>query len=268
MTAARRSPMGMIGENGKLRNVAMPFRQIFTNFIIGVASNVASTLLFAVCVALGVGPEKWAAFLLAGIPFLISPGILRLAFLLLASLTLFTAHWRRINVFASTLPRNRALIVRSVTVLVFCLPFVFGSFYITAHSYDRHLSHAEKNRLWINISQIPPDKFHSILIASVDDPEAAQYASQFLYFLKYHKIPINEIYSDPPENTMLTPYNIREVGRTTGMVILIHDPDNPPDAAKLFRHAMDESGFHLEFKKYYGQIPNNNDFMLAILYNH
>ena len=254
----------MIGENGKLFNVAMAFSQIFTSFII----NVAAALFIAVCTALGVGPEKWAAFLLAGMPFLISPGILRLAFLLLASLTLFALYWRPINIFASTFSRSRAFTLRSAAVLIFCLPFVFGSFYITAHSYDRHLSHDEKNRLWINISGIPPDKFHSILVASVDDPEAVQYASQFLYFFKYHKIPINEIYSDPPENTMLTPYSVREVGRTTGMRVLVHDPNNPPDAAKFFRHAMQASGFPLQFEKYYGQIPYNNDFMLAILYNH
>jgi hypothetical protein len=245
-------------------HVAMSVGQIFTSFII----NIAATLFVAVCTALGVGPEKWAAFLLAGMPFLISPGILRLAFLLLASLILFALYWRRINVFASSLSRNKAFTLRSATVFIFCLPFVFGSFYITAHSYDRHLSHEEKNRLWINISQIPPDKFHSILVASVDDPEAAQYASQFLYFFKYHKIPINEIYSDPPENTILTPYSIREIGRTTGMVILVHDPNNPTEVAKFFRHAMQASGFQLEFQKYYGQIPDNNDFMLAILYNH
>jgi hypothetical protein len=254
----------MIGENGKLRNVAMSFGQIFTNFII----NIAAVLFVAVCTALGVGPEKWAAFLLAGMPFLISPGILRLAFLLLASLTLFALYWRRINVFASTLSRNRAFTLRSAIVFIFCLPFVFGAFYITAHHYNRHLSHDEKNKLWINISQILPDKLHSILVASVDDPEAAQYASHFLYFFKYHKIPITEIYSDPPENTMLTPYSIREVGRTTGMVILIHDPNNPPEAAKLFRNAMLSSGFTLKFEKYYGQIPYNNEFMLAILYNY
>jgi hypothetical protein len=45
-------------------------RQIFTSF----AVHIAATLFAAVCTALGFGPDKWAAYLVAGMPLLITPG--------------------------------------------------------------------------------------------------------------------------------------------------------------------------------------------------
>jgi hypothetical protein len=111
----------------------MSLGQIFASFAI----NIAAMLFAAICTALGFGPDRWAAFLVAGMPFLITPGALRLAFLLSASLTLFAAYWRPITAFSSTLSYTKSVSLRAVTVLVFCLPFVVGAFYVNVKEVER-----------------------------------------------------------------------------------------------------------------------------------
>jgi hypothetical protein len=212
--------------------------------------------------------RQMGCILLAGMPFLISPGVLRLGLLLLASLTLFAAYWRHISAFANSLSRNRAVALRSTAIFAFCLPFIFGSFYLTSHSYDRHLSHEQRNNLWLYISQIPQNKLHPILVGAVSDPEAESYASQFLYCFEYYRIPTVEIYGDPPDNTILMPFSTRGLGRVVGMSIGVHDIKNPPETAKAFFTALQSAGFPMHYEKFYGQIPYNSEFIFIISYNH
>jgi hypothetical protein len=198
---------------------------------------------------------------------LISPGALRLVFLLLASLTLFAAYWPQVRIFAGNLPQSKAVALRSAARFTFCLPFIAGSFYVTNHSYDRHLSHQQKNALWLYISQIPQNKLRPILVGAVSDPESERYAIQFLYFFQYHRIPIVDIYGDPPDNTILLPYSVREFGRATGISISVHDVNNPPEIAKELFDAMRSAGLSPDFERFYGQIPYGSEFILTILYN-
>jgi hypothetical protein len=118
-----------IGENGGLCNdAAISVRQIFISF----AVNVAASLFVALCTTLGFGPDKWAAYLVAGMPFLITPGALRLGFLFLASLTLFGTYWRPIAKFARARSLAQAIGLQTVTILGFSLPFIVGAFYVNA----------------------------------------------------------------------------------------------------------------------------------------
>src|SRR6267378_4917373 len=71
--------------------VACQIWRIFTFAFLG---RICGSLFVAICIALGLGSTECAAFLLSGMPILITPGIARLTFLLLASLTLFALSWR------------------------------------------------------------------------------------------------------------------------------------------------------------------------------
>src|SRR5258708_3275002 len=71
--------------------VACQIWRIFTFAFLG---RICGSLFVAICIALDLGSTEWAAFLLSGMPILITPGIARLTFLLLASLTLFALSWR------------------------------------------------------------------------------------------------------------------------------------------------------------------------------
>jgi len=68
------------------------WRQVWYGFL----GNLLFTLFAGVCTALGVGPTRWVEFVMGGIS--ITPGVVRLAFLLLASLTLVSFFWQKIVV--------------------------------------------------------------------------------------------------------------------------------------------------------------------------
>lgn len=205
-----------------------------------------------------------------------TPGIARLGLLLIASIVIFL-EWRvpvRSGI-SNWSPRARESAVTAF-VIICCLPFVVGAFYVTANSVpklDRHLQDDQKEELSKEIRKIPPDQLHNIIVASVDDPEALQYAVEFIYFFKYYSIPTNETYADPPDNKIPIPHPIREFGRSTGISISVHDPNNPPKSAEAFRRAMHNAGFSIDYEIFHGQMPSSGDtqtptdFMLSILYN-
>jgi hypothetical protein len=231
------------------------WRQIGYGFI----GNFIFALFAAICAVLGFGPNQWAEYLISGMPLLITPQVLRLIFLLLASLSLARLLGEAI------ISSGRAK--RTLFIGVTCLPFVIGSFYVTSQSYDRHLSHNQKNGLLVNLKRISSRVPNPILVGSVSDPEAEEYAAQFLNSLKFHNIPTVEIYGDPPDNTILAPYTIHEFGRMTGISISGRDTRNPPEDAKAFLDAMRSAGFSINFERFYGRMPNGIHFMLSILYN-
>jgi len=248
--------------------------RIFFSAFLG---RIVGSLFVGICIVLGFGPTQWAEFLISGLPVFITPGIARLGLLLIASIVVFL-EWRvpvrsGINNWS---PRARQSALTAF-VITCCLPFVIGAFYVTAHSTsikpDRHLNDNQKETLSKEIGKIPPDQLHDIIVAAVDDPEALQYAIEFIYFFKYYSIPTNESYIDPPDNKIPSPYSIKEFGRSAGISLSVHDPNNPPKLAEALRQAMRSAGFSLDYERFHGPMPaigNANtpaDFMLSILYN-
>ena len=238
-----------------------PHRAVYGERSPGIG-GILRTIFVAICVALGFGPDKWAAFLIAGMPFLVTPGVVRLGFLLLASLTLLSLLWNRI------VTANR-MSIKLVSAIIVCLPFVTGAFYVTANSMpikmDRHLKDSQKEALSKEMKKIPPDQLQNMVVASVDDPEAMEYATEFIYFFKYYQIPFDEAYAHPPDGRILIPYPARELGRLTGISISVHEADNPPESAKAFRQAMRSAGFSIDYETLYGNM--SGEFMLTIRYN-
>jgi hypothetical protein len=175
-----------------------PFWRAFFGAILG---KLAVNLLLGLCLALGFGgPNEWVAFMISGMPAFITPGIARLGLFLIASGGLFL-EWRRpVQDAIAQWPRKRA--AYTVFVLLCCLPFVVGAFYVTAHSVainpDRHLTSDQKEAMYRELSKIPKEQMSPIVVASVDDPEATTYAIEFIYFFRYYAIPVVEIWADPP----------------------------------------------------------------------
>jgi hypothetical protein len=203
------------------------WRTVISSFIGGILR----TIFVAICIALGFGPDKWAAFLITGMPVLVTPGVVRLVFLLFASLTLGSLLWNKIS-------GSQPVWRKAGSIIVVCLPFVAGAFYVTANSKpippDRHLKESQKAELANEINKIPSERLHNIVVASVDDPEAMAFADEFVYFFRYYGIPLHEIYADNPENHVLIPYSVRQIGRVTGMSISVHDPEIPQRPLDFF----------------------------------
>jgi hypothetical protein len=180
------------------------WRNVISSFIGGILR----TVFVAICVALGFGPDKWAGFMSAGMPFLITPGVVRLGFLLLASLTLLSLLWNRIVT-------AHPVSIKLVSATIVCLPFVMGAFYITANSMpimpSRHLTDNQKEILSKEIKKIPANQLENMVVASVDDPEAMAYATEFVYFFKYYQIPFNDTYATPADSRILIPYSVKEI---------------------------------------------------------
>jgi hypothetical protein len=66
-------------------------RRIFlTAFAGGFAGKILAALFVAVCLVLGVGPDKWASYLVAGVGDWATPGA-RIAFITLGMITFFAA---------------------------------------------------------------------------------------------------------------------------------------------------------------------------------
>jgi hypothetical protein len=53
------------------------------------AGKLIAALFIAICATIGFGPEKWAAFLVEGLPGWVTPDKVRIAFLILASLVFY-----------------------------------------------------------------------------------------------------------------------------------------------------------------------------------
>jgi hypothetical protein len=243
---------------------------MFKNILSNLTSTIIINIFVAICTALGFGPTEWTTFLMSGMPIFLTPGVVRLGFLLIASAVLFL-QWRSSlqNAIRAWSIRPR-LIALTAFAIACCLPFVIGAFYITANSAPivagRHLSHNQKENLHKSIVQIPPHILGRFLVASVEDPEAINYGIQFIYFFKYYGIDIYENYADPPANTLVLPYPIKEVSMVVGMSISVLDTHNPPESAKALRSAMKRAGFQIDYEKFYGTMPFGAPFILTIRY--
>ena len=55
--------------------------------------RVLGALVIAICLALGFGPDKWAAFIITGFPHWVTPGLAQEAFLILGVTTLGLISW-------------------------------------------------------------------------------------------------------------------------------------------------------------------------------
>jgi hypothetical protein len=93
--------------------------RIFLSAFLG---KVFGSLFIAICIAFGFGPQQWAEYLIAGMPVFITPGVVRLAFLLLASITL--ASMLRESIALASRPKKWILIA------IVCLPFIVGAFFM------------------------------------------------------------------------------------------------------------------------------------------
>jgi hypothetical protein len=122
------------------------WRNVVSSFVGGILR----TIFVAICYALGFGPDKWAAFLVAGMPFLITPGVARLAFLLLGSLTLLSLLWPKIVGL-------QPVWLKIASTASVCLPFVVGSFYVASTPQtQRHLKTEDINQLKASFGIIKP----------------------------------------------------------------------------------------------------------------
>ena len=84
--------------------------------------------------------DAMGKFLISGMPIFITPGVVRLIFLLLASLPLASLLWKKI---INSNPRLKILFL-----VMICLPFVLGPFYVVAvPRAQRHLSAREIDQL-------------------------------------------------------------------------------------------------------------------------
>jgi hypothetical protein len=101
--------------------------RVFTLAFLG---RVAGSLFVSFCVALGFGPDEWTRYLMSGLPavIVITPGIVRLVFLVLASLTLFALSWQTVIQKTATLAATAAILVRSAVAAAICVPFIAGLF--------------------------------------------------------------------------------------------------------------------------------------------
>jgi hypothetical protein len=129
---------------------------------------------------------------------------------------------------------------------------------------DRHLTEKQREILLYEIKRLKSWQLPMLIVASVDDPEANQYAIEFMRLFKENNIPISENYADPPDNTLLTPMLVKELSRETGVSVSVRYPDNPPESAKLFYVALWKAGIWPIFEKFYGDFPG--EFLLTIRY--
>jgi hypothetical protein len=67
---------------------------IFTKaFAGGFIGKLAAATFIAICLALGIGPDKWAKFIVTGLPPWVTPEHARMGFLILAALTFIAITW-------------------------------------------------------------------------------------------------------------------------------------------------------------------------------
>jgi hypothetical protein len=157
-------------------------RNLLLQALYGILQNGAWAIIAAICAALGFGPDKWASFLLSGLPFLLTPGVLRLAFLLIASLALFSMLRHPIMARSGT---TTVQVKRLAAILVMVLPFLIGAFYIASNSTPipqyRRLSADDASCLTKGLLASKELKGINIAVGNTGgDRDSANYAYQFL----------------------------------------------------------------------------------------
>jgi hypothetical protein len=231
------------------------WRQIWYGFV----GNLIFTLFAGVCTALGVGPNRWVEFLMGGIP--ITPGVVRLAFLLLASLTLVSLFWQKI-VFGQ-------LAAKLALIGLASLPFVAGAFYITASPQaDRALSQEEYNTIITDFSLVSSEFQNNIPVqAAIASPDAAGYGLQFMSAFHMAGLRVNGI--DPHDNNpplfptpvMLATSQMR--GLYIGVQSGLAEADIPSKAL-LFQKTLKKAGFDAYIRPWGGL--GKDEFCFAVGY--
>lgn len=124
---------------------------------------------------------------------------------------------------------------------------------------DRHLIDPEKSAFFESVLS-HADQIQNLTIGAVHDPEAGQYATEFMYVLKYAGInvpsagPGSDLYPQSVDTNSTSQH---------GLVLMVHDWDSPPDAAKYLETAL--STAKLDFIKAYGEwIPSNGVWLIAV----
>jgi hypothetical protein len=195
------------------------WRQIWHGFI----GNLVYALFAGVCTVLGFGPSQWVEFLISGMPIFITPGIARLVFLLLGSLTLVSLLWQRIA--------SRNSLVKTIYMFLASLPFVAGSFYVTAvPQMQRQLSLQETQQLATHFGSIKNDvPLMPLAVSSGDEPST--YALGFIDVLDQVGIKYIPLQSFAAPN---------ECGVMVGSRDVLH----PSTQAQKVIEALRESGFY------------------------
>jgi hypothetical protein len=229
-------------------------------FFLAFAGKIAGTLFAAICTAIGFGPDQWAEFLISGMPFLVTPGVVRLAFLLLASVTLASTFW-------SSIAGNNSL-SKYVSIALSCLPFVVGSFYIIAEPQpDRHLSKAELNKLLVVFTPIADTFPNNIPVEAVSaSPDAAGYALQFLRIFHQAGLTVNGLPPTDNDTTSLFPLTGQVASsQMRGLYIGIHAGVNVrlSEQAIRFQDALKQAGFIAPFIGWQGIGPNEFVFVVS-----
>jgi hypothetical protein len=196
---------------------------------------------------------------MGGIP--ITPGVVRLAFLLLASLTLVSLFWQKIVVAQHA--------VKLVFIGLASLPFVAGAFYITASPQaDRVLSQEDFNKIISDFLLVVGEFQNNITVqAAMASPDAAGYGVQFMAAFHIAGLRVNGI--DPHDNNsplfptpvLLATSQMR--GLYIGVQSGLAEADIPPKAL-LFQKTLKKAGFDAYVRPWGGL--GKDEFCFAVGY--
>ncbi len=128
----------------------------------------------------------------------------------------------------------------------------------TATMPDRHMTDPGKSAFFESILSVAP-KIQNLTVAAVGEPEARQYATEFMYVLRYAGITI----PNAGTGRSMFPMSI-EVSSTSerGLAIVIHDKKSPPDTAKLLMTSLTSGKFefHIDEEDW---IPSNATWLVV-----
>jgi hypothetical protein len=230
-------------------------------FIFAFAGKIVASLFVAICTAIGFGPDHWAEFIVAGMPFLVSPGVVRLGFLLLASLTLASLFWGPISVGNSL----------SKLILIFAslAPFVVGAFYITAvPTPDRRLSQTQASDLLRVLTPIASTFPNSIQVEAVSaSPDAAGYARDFMFVFHQAGLTVNGIRPNENNPQLFPSPALVALSQMRGLFIGVQggiDINSISQKAIRFRQALTDAGFNVSITGWQG--IGSQDFVFIVSY--
>jgi hypothetical protein len=233
-------------------------KRVASTAIGGLLSFILRTILVGVCLILGFGPDKWAAFLMSGLPVLASPSVARLMFLLLASLTILSMIWG--PALADGPGQSRRKISQIGAVLLSFMPFVFGAFLIISHSAplpdERDISNSTVSCLRRDIAESEPLENIKIAVGNVGgDRESMQYANQFLALVDMMNIADNRqnpkgvnggrslgpVFSNDPKGH--------------GVHVTVANRIKPPSEGTALREILQKCGIATDLMDFKGMLP-------------
>jgi hypothetical protein len=230
------------------------WRTVVSTFI----GRILAALFIAICIALGFGPNKWAVFLISGMPVLITPGVVRLVFLLFASATLAALLWEKI--FTPGSPLRRA-----ASIAIICLPFVVGAFYITAVPQpDRELSQKEADRLIHVFTPIANEFPNGIQVEAVSaSPDAAGYAAQFMMVFRASGIKVNGIAPNDHRSAVFPTSAQVYSSKMRGLYIGTTPGEPIPQRVLKFQATLADAGFRSSITPWSGVGPDDLVFVVS-----